>query len=208
MNQDNMISYLMIEGYLKSPEIILAFRKIPRENFVLPEFEAEAYEDIPLPILFGQTISAPHMYAIMLELAQIKKGEKVLEIGTGSGYGAALLSKLVGRRKVYSIEVIPELAEFARNNLAKTKIKNVQVIEGNGNLGLPEKAPFDKIIVTAGAPEIPPALVEQLKQGGKIIIPVDKDGFQELLVGVKKNGKMQYTSHGEVVFVPLVKKKL
>ncbi|VVB61254.1 Protein-L-isoaspartate O-methyltransferase [uncultured archaeon] len=135
MEREDMISYLMIEGYLKSADIISVFKKVPRKNFVLPEFKAEAYEDIPLPILYGQTISAPHMYAIMLELAQVKRGEKVLEIGTGSGYGAALLSKLAGSStKVYSIEIIPELAEFARKNLAKSIIKNFQVIVGNVNL--------------------------------------------------------------------------
>ncbi len=208
MNKEELISCLKMRGCLKSREIISAFKKIPRENFIPSELKAQAYEDNPLPIGYCQTISAPHMYAIMLELAEIKKGDKVLEIGTGSGYGAALISELVGHKtRVFSIEIIPELAAYAQRNLIRSKIKNVEVIVGNGNLGLAREAPFDAIVVTAGAPEIPKAPIKQLKEGGKIIIPVGSAAFQELLVGVKKKGKMEYTSRGEVIFVPLVKKK-
>lgn len=204
MDKETLIAYLKRNGYLKSPAIIAAFRKIPRENFMPVGLMHMAYEDTPLPIGHYQTISAPHMYAIMLELADIIKGDKVLEVGTGSGYGAALISELAGR--VFSIEIIPELAAFAQRNLIRSKIKNVKVVLGNGNLGLKKEAPFDKIIVTAGAPKIPKELVRQLKDGGKIIIPVGSGAYQELIAGVKKKGKMEYTSWGEVVFVPLVKK--
>jgi protein-L-isoaspartate(D-aspartate) O-methyltransferase len=242
MNKEMLIAYLKRSGYLKSPAVIAAFKNIPRENFLPPELKDIAYEDTPLQIGYYQTISAPHMYAIMLELAEIKKGEKVLEIGTGSGYGAALISKLVGEERkrgilkhssiapgskasseqqrnemktsssrlsdeetrVFSIEIIPELAAFAARNLIRSKINNVEVIVGNGNLGLAKEAPFDKIIVTAGAPEIPKELIRQLKEGGKIVIPVGSAAFQELLIGVKTRGKMEYTNHGDVIFVPLV----
>lgn len=208
MNKEMLMAHLKRSGYLKSPEVIAAFEKIPRENFIPDDLRAQAYEDMPLPIGYYQTISAPHMYAIMLELAKISRGEKVLEIGTGSGYGAALISELVGEKtRVFSIEIITEIAAFAERNLIKSKIGNVEVILSNGNLGFAREAPFDKIIVTAGAPEIPKALIEQLKEGGKLIIPVGSTAFQELLVGVKKKGKMEYTTHGEVIFVPLVKKE-
>ncbi|MBU4245872.1 MAG: protein-L-isoaspartate(D-aspartate) O-methyltransferase [Nanoarchaeota archaeon] len=208
MNKEQLMVHLKRSGYLKSPEVIAAFEKTPREKFIPEGLSHMAHEDTPIPIGYYQTISAPHMYAIMLELAEIKKGEKVLEVGTGSGYGAALISKLVGQKTyVDSIEIIPELAEVAKQNLAHSKIKNVKVIVGNGNLGLAAEAPFDKIIVTAGAPEIPKELVRQLKEGGKIVIPVGTPAFQELLVGVKRNGKIEYTTHGEVIFVPLVKKE-
>ncbi len=208
MDKKTLITHLKRSGYLKSLEVIDAFEKIPRENFLPEELKDMAYEDTPLQIGYYQTISAPHMYAIMLELAEIKNGEKILEVGTGSGYGAALLSKLVGSKtRVFSIEIIPELAASAQRNLIRSKIKNVEVILGNGNLGLAAEAPFDAIVVTAGAPQIPKELIRQLKEGGKIIIPVGGAAFQELLVGVKKNGKMEYTAHGDVIFVPLVKKK-
>jgi len=204
MDKKTLIAYLKRSGYLKSPEIIAALEKIPRENFVPEELKDLAYEDTPLEIGHFQTISAPHMYAIMLELAEIKKGEKVLEIGTGSGYGAALISELVGKKtRAFSVEIIPELAANAERNLIRSKIKNVEVILDNGSLGLAAEAPFDKIIVTAGAPEIPRELIRQLKEGGKIIIPVGA-AFQELFVGIKTRGKMEYTTHGDVIFVPLV----
>ena len=207
MDRKTLIAYLKRSGYLKSPEVIAAFEKIARENFIPEELRALAYEDMPLEIGHYQTISAPHMYAIMLELAQIKEGEKVLEVGTGSGYGAALISELVGKKtRVNSIEIIPELAANAARNLIRSKITNVEVILGNGNIGLAREAPFDKIIVTACAPEIPKELVKQLKEGGKIIIPVGTSALQELIVGIKKRGKMEYATQGEVIFVPLVKK--
>ncbi len=207
MNKKQLISHLIRDGYLKSQKIIAALKKIPRENFIPLELKEIAYEDTPLEIGYRQTISAPHMYAIMLELAKIKPGEKILEIGTGSGYGAALISELVGKKtRAFSVEIIPELAAYAKSNLICAKIKNVEVILGNGNLGHKKEAPFDKIIVTAGAPQIPKELIRQLKEGGKIVIPVGRGAYQELLVGVKKKGKMEYTSWGDVVFVPLVKK--
>lgn len=209
MDKKALIAMLKAEGRLVSESVISAIENVPRENFVLPEHRKYAYEDIPLPILAGQTISAPHMYAMMLELAGIKEGEKVLEVGTGSGYGAALISQIVGaKQKVFSIEVLPELVRFAKENLNSAGIRNAEVIERNGNLGLEEEAPFDKIIVTAGAPEIPPRLIEQLREGGKIVIPVGGHFMQELFVGTKKKGELELENYGPVVFVPLVKKNL
>ncbi len=208
MDKKALIALLKSEGRLVSESVISAIEKVPRESFVLPEHRKYAYEDLPLPIGSGQTISAPHMYAMMLELVGIKEGEKVLEVGTGSGYGAALISQIVGaKQKVFSIEVLPGLVRFAKENLKSAVIRNAEVIERNGNLGLEEEAPFDKIVVTAGAPEIPAKLIEQLKEGGKIVIPVGGHFMQELFVGTKKKGKLELENYGLVVFVPLVRRE-
>ncbi|BAD84240.1 protein-L-isoaspartate carboxylmethyltransferase, flame shift [Thermococcus kodakarensis KOD1] len=159
------VENLVREGIIKSEAVRRAFLKYPRYLFVEDRYKKYAHVDEPLPIPSGQTISAPHMVAIMLELADLKPGMNVLEIGTGSGWNAALISELV-KTDVYTIERIPELVEFARRNLERAGVKNVHVILGDGTKGFPPKAPYDRIIVTAGAPDIPRPLVEQLKQGG------------------------------------------
>ena len=165
-----------------------------------------AWDDHPLPIGFGQTISAPHMHAFMLEAAQIRAGDRVLEIGTGSGYGTALLSFLAGNKgRVWSVETIPQLAELARVNLAACRMK-AEVIVGDGYNGYPPAAPYDRILVTAACESVPKPLVAQLKPGGKMLIPVGKY-FQELLLIEKSaSGAVAQTPILPVIFVPLVRK--
>ena len=155
---------------IKAPTVLAAMRKVQRHRFVLPGAVSLAYEDHPLPIAAGQTISQPYIVAYMTEAAEIAPTDKVLEIGTGSGYQAAVLGEIA--REVYTIEIIPELAEGARKVLAELGYTNVQVRTGNGYLGWPEKAPFDAIVVTAAPAEVPQALVDQLAVGGRMVIPV------------------------------------
>ena len=199
------VENLVREGIIKSEAVKRAFLKYPRYLFVEGKYRRYAHLDEPLPIPAGQTISAPHMVAIMLELADLKPGMNVLEVGTGSGWNAALISELV-KTDVCTIERIPELVEFARRNLERAGVKNVHVIPGDGSMGFPPKAPYDRIIVTAGAPDIPSPLVEQLKPGGKLIIPVGSYHlWQDLLEVVKlKDGSVKVKNHGGVAFVPLI----
>ena len=203
MQKEETLASLIAVGYLKSRRVVSAMKAVRREDFLPQEMKPHALEDHPLPIGFEQTISAPHMYAFMLEVAQIRKGDRILEIGAGSGYGAALLSFLAGKKgKVYSVEVVPELALFARQNIAKSGMK-ATVIEGDGKKGHPAAAPYDEILVTAAAESIPPALVEQLAEGGKMLIPVGRF-FQELLLVEKLKSGVKATPLLPVVFVPLI----
>ncbi|NJE47995.1 protein-L-isoaspartate(D-aspartate) O-methyltransferase [Thermococcus sp. 9N3] len=209
MNLDELwrrtVENLVREGIIRSEAVRRAFLKYPRYLFVEEKHRKYAHLDEPLPIPAGQTVSAPHMVAIMLELAELKPGMNVLEIGTGSGWNAALISELV-KTDVYTVERIPELVEFARRNLERAGVKNVHVIPGDGTLGFPPKAPYDRIIVTAGAPDIPKPLVEQLKPGGKLIIPVGSYHiWQDLLEVIKlEDGSIKVKNHGGVAFVPLI----
>ena len=202
-----LVENLEREGIIKSEKVKRAFLRVPRYKFVLERYKEYAHVDEPLPIPAGQTISAPHMVAIMLELAELKEGMNLLEVGTGSGWNAALIYELV-RQDVYTIERIPELAEFAKRNLERAGYKNkVHVIVGDGTKGFPPKAPYDRIIVTAGAPKVPEPLIEQLKVGGKILIPVG--GYhlwQELLevIKISEDNKIKIKNHGGVAFVPLI----
>ncbi|WP_456453618.1 protein-L-isoaspartate(D-aspartate) O-methyltransferase [Thermococcus sp.] len=195
------------EGIIKSKKVKEAFLKVPRYKFVPEESAQWSHVDEPLPIPAGQTVSAPHMVAIMLELAELEEGMKVLEVGTGSGWNAALIAEIV-RTDVYTIERIPELVEFARKNLKRVGYEGiVHVIPGDGTKGFPPEAPYDRIIVTAGAPKVPEPLVEQLKPGGKLLIPVGSYHlWQELLEVVKldEKGRRRIINHGGVAFVPLV----
>ncbi len=194
------------ERIIKSIEVKEAFLKVPRYKFVPEKSRRWAHVDEPLPIPAGQTISAPHMVAIMLELAELKKGMNVLEVGTGSGWNAALIAELVGT-DVYTIERIPELVKFARKNLKEAGYANiVHVVSGDGTKGFPPKAPYDRIIVTAGAPKIPKPLVEQLRAGGKLLIPVGSYHlWQDLLEIIKlPDGSVKTKNHGSVAFVPLI----
>ncbi len=187
-----------------SERVYRAILKVPRHLFVPHSYREEAYIDTPLPIGYGQTISAPHMVAIMCELLDLKEGEKVLEIGTGCGYHAAVVAEIVGRKgKVITIERIPELAEMARNNLKALGYDNVIVITGDGSRGYEPEAPYDKIYVTAAAPEIPKPLIDQLRPGGKMVIPV-VDSMQWLYVVEKdRKGEIRKWNWGSVRFVPL-----
>ncbi len=187
-----------------SEKVAKAMLKIPRHLFV-PEHISEAYNDYPLPIGYGQTISAPHMVAIMCELLNLKEGDKVLEVGAGSGYHAAIVAEIVGEKgKVVTIERIPELAERARKTLEELGIKNVKVVVGDGSKGYEEDAPYDKIYVTASAPDVPKSLVKQLKKGGRLVIPIG-DYIQYLyIVDKDEEGKIKKRRWGGVRFVPLV----
>lgn len=189
-------------GLVKDERLLKAFEKIPRENFVHDELVEDAYADHPLPIGYGQTISQPTTIMIMLEALELKKTDKVLEVGSGSGYNAALMSQLCS--KVYTIEIVPELVHFARENLKKLKIRNVEVIGDDGSVGWKKAAPYDKIMVTAGCPSIPKPLVDQLKEGGVIVAPVGSKWEQEMVKAKKARGKLKKQKLGYFVFVPLL----
>lgn len=192
-------------GYITSPGVKSAFLKVDREKFVPPAYRTRAYSDTPLPILCGQTISAPSMVAIMLEVAHLKKGSSVLEIGCGSGYNAALIAEIVGEDHVITIERVPELAEWGRKNL-KSAGYHLTVVIGDGTLGYPERAPYDRIIVTAAAPRIPQPWIDQLTVNGLIICPVGSRYWYQELEVVRKDeeGKLHTTHHGGCAFVPLI----
>ena len=210
-NHYSLLRKRLVEEYVKPAgvtdrRILNAVATVPRHAFVPRQFRKDAYRDIPLPIGNGQTISQPSLVALMTQYLSLQRDTTVLEIGTGSGYQAAILSLLA--KKVYTIERITTLAKRALRNLKKLTYSNVEVIAANGTLGLPEKAPFDGIIVTAGAPEIPQTLIDQLKEGGHVVIPVGRSQMdQQLLVGVKKKGKLTTKIVESVRFVPLIGEK-
>lgn len=198
----------LIEGLRRqgiSKRVLAAMDSVPRHMFVPESEKNSAYADYPLPISGGQTISAPHMVAIMCDLLDIRDGMKILEIGAGSGYHAAVMSKLVGSGHIYAVEIVGELASFARDNLEKAGIGNVTVIDGDGSLGLSDYAPYDRISVACAAPDILDTLTDQLKTGGKLVIPVGRN-YQQLYLVTKTNG-LKKEIKGDVVFVPLVGKK-
>lgn len=190
---------------IKDKRVLDAFRKVKRHLFVPKSYRKEAYGDYPLPIGEGQTISQPYMVAVMTELLKLKGDERVLEIGTGSGYQAAILSILA--KEVYTIEIIPSLAESAKERLKKLGYNNVWVKCGDGYLGWPEKAPFDGIIITCAPPRLPKPLKEQLAEGGRIVAPIGEEGeMQVLTVFEKKNGKLIKKEEGGCFFVPMTGK--
>jgi protein-L-isoaspartate(D-aspartate) O-methyltransferase len=209
-----LIKELKEEGYIFSEKVERAMLKVPREMFVPEDYRELAYVDRPLPIGHGQTISAPSIVAYMTELLRPDIGHKVLEVGTGSGYQAAVLAEIVAPSEaprdlwghVYSIERIPELAEFARKNLERTGYsERVTVIVGDGTKGYPQRAPYDRIMVTAAAPDIPKPLVEQLKPSGIMVIPVGSMWEQNLVVVEKDlSGNIKVRKDIEVIFVPLI----
>ena len=186
--------------------VILAMNRVPRELFVPERLHSRAYDDIPLPIGYEQTISAPHMVAIMCDLLDLQERMSVLEVGGGSGYHAAVMADLVGSGgHIFSIERHPELVARARESLNWAGIKNVTMIEGDGSIGLPQRAPFDRISVAATAPRVPEPLKQQLKVGGKMVIPVGTV-FQELVIVTRINGFAAEEKMG-VAFVPLIGKE-
>jgi protein-L-isoaspartate(D-aspartate) O-methyltransferase len=185
---------------VKDPRVLSALTKVERHRFVPEEYLNSAYSDQPLPIGEGQTISQPYIVALMTELLELKGNEKVLEIGTGSGYQAAVLAELA--REVYSIEIIESLASIAKRRLSELGYQNIHVKAGDGYLGWPEAAPFDAIIVTAAPDHIPKPLIEQLKEGGRMVLPVGTY-TQELKKIVKRSGKIETTNIIPVVFVPM-----
>jgi protein-L-isoaspartate(D-aspartate) O-methyltransferase len=203
VHRDRMVKHQIEARGIKDRRVLDTMRKVPRHCFLPLAFRIFAYEDMPLPIGEGQTISQPYVVALMTELLELKGSEKVLEIGTGSGYQAAILAELC--QKVYTIEILPGLAKRAQKVLSKLGYKNIQVKCGDGYLGWPEKAPFDAIIVTCAPQKIPPPLIEQLAEGGKLVIPVGELN-QELKLLVKVNGKIEEKSIIPVRFVPMMRK--
>jgi protein-L-isoaspartate(D-aspartate) O-methyltransferase len=192
---------------ITDPQVLAAMSRVPRHLFVPPALEHQAYDDNPLPIGYGVTISQPYIVALMTQAAGIKPGQRLLEIGTGSGYQAAILATLT--HEVYSIELIPELAQSASERLARLGYGQVRVKSGDGYLGWPEFAPFDAIIVTAAAPEIPPDLKDQLKDGGRLVIPVGPTFGPQYLLRLTRHGNTFLQERlTSVAFVPLVKPKL
>jgi protein-L-isoaspartate(D-aspartate) O-methyltransferase len=201
-----LVKRLILEGRIYSKEVEKAFLEIPRELFVPDSIKKYAYLDTPLEIGNGQTISAPHMVAIMVEGLDIKKGQKILEIGAGSGYHAAIVSILIGKDgHIYTIERHSSLAENAKKNIKKAGIKNITIEIGDGSQGLSKYAPYDRIYVTCAAPSIPPPLIEQIKNRGKLMIPVGKT-ICELKLLEKKGDKLIENDLGGCAFVPLVGK--
>ena len=192
---------------VRDPHVLESMRRTPRHKFVPPTQAAYAYEDHPLPIGHGQTISQPYMVAIMTELVRPQPGHRVLEVGTGSGYQAAVLAPLVAQ--VFTIEILEPLGKAAQERLRALGYANVEVRIGDGYLGWPEKAPFDGIVVTAGAPEIPMPLVEQLKPGGRMVIPVGPHWQMQTLKVITKGSRGPRDYRVEdvmpVAFVPLVR---
>lgn len=188
---------------IKDTEVIRAIRTVPRHEFVPPEMREFAYEDRPLNIGYGATISQPYIVAAMTELLEPRRSDKVLEIGTGSGYQAAVLSLLV--RDVYTIEVVPQLAEMGASALKRLGYKNVHVRKGDGYRGWPEQSPFDSIILTAAPPEIPQALIDQLAPRGRLVAPVGgRDDQQLVIVDKDANGGLRRRTAFPVLFVPMV----
>jgi protein-L-isoaspartate(D-aspartate) O-methyltransferase len=188
------------EGF--SPELLEAFRRVPRERFVRSHQQADAYRDFPLPIGLGQTISQPSTVMLMLHWLEVRSHHKVLEVGAGSGYNAALLGELA--RSVFSIERHPELVRFAQDNLTALAAANVAVLEGDGKQGLPEEAPFDRIILTAVARELPELLLDQLQEGGLLLAPIGEPHGCMMTRFLKTASGVQAQEYGRFAFVPLV----
>ena len=187
---------------VKDEEVLRVMASVPRHKYVLPDYLDQAYANHPLPIGYGQTISQPYIVAWMTELLELQPGEKVLEIGTGSGYQAAVLAEL-GTVEVYSIEIVPELAELAAARLQEFGYTNVHIKQGDGYYGWPEAAPFDAIIVTAAPDHLPAPLIEQLTKDGRLVIPIGPVGWvQSLWKFVQVEGELKGYNLGGVQFVP------
>ena len=189
---------------IRDPAILDAFREVPREAFVSPDYARNAYDDHPLPIEAGQTISQPYIVALMIAAAGIGPGDKVLEVGAGSGYAAAIMSRIAG--EVIGIERQHDLAEIARERLQRLGYGNVKIIEGDGTRGYREEAPFDAILAAASGSHIPPPLVAQLAPGGRLVMPIGDPGCVQKLIKVTKpiDGPLHQLDLGEVRFVPLI----
>lgn len=189
---------------VRDSRVLAAMAAVPREQFVPPDEAASAYLDQPLPIGEGQTISQPFVVALMLEALKLQGGERLLEVGAGSGYAAAVAAQIAGH--VYAIERIPELADQAQRNLTRAGIGNVEVRCADGTLGWPDAAPFDAILVSAGGPDVPPALEAQLAVGGRLVIPTGRERRSQRLLRITKSaaGCFEEEDLGAVSFVPLI----
>lgn len=195
-----MVEWQLKRRGISDPRVLSVFQKTQREKFVPPEFQDKAYEDHPLNIGHQQTISQPYIVAVMTESLEISHQDRVLEIGTGSGYQTAILAQLA--KEVYSIETIRAFYEAAKQRFQELGFRNIYLKHGVGQKGWPSARPFDKIIVTAGAKEIPPALIEQLKEGGRMVIPIG-EGDQDLMLGRKERGILVTKPLMAVRFVPM-----
>ncbi len=199
--RERMVTVQLVDRGIRDSAVLRAMRKVPRHLFVPRDYENVAYEDGPLPIGYNQTISQPYIVAFMTEAADPSPSKKALEVGTGSGYQAAILAEIVG--KVYTIEIVPELAGEAEERLKKLGYTNIIVKYGDGYKGWEEFSPFDIIMVTAAAEQIPQPLISQLAEGGRLVIPVGApQAVQELMMLVKKNGKIEKRRLSFVRFVP------
>ncbi|MCH7548479.1 MAG: protein-L-isoaspartate(D-aspartate) O-methyltransferase [Candidatus Krumholzibacteriota bacterium] len=199
--RERMIAEQIVDRGVRNPRVLDALRHVERHLFVSDEVRQFAYDDTPLMIGHGQTISQPYIVGLMTEMLDPQPHDRVLEIGTGSGYQAAVLARLVA--KVYTIEIVEELGWLAEERLERLGYDNVHVRVGDGYLGWPEEGPFDKIIVTAAPPEVPQALVDQLADPGRMVLPVGS-AFQQLILIEKKDGKTTRTTASAVRFVPMV----
>ena len=202
--KEELIQNWISSGTIKDKKVIEAFRKIPREEFIEESRREESYGDYPLPIGEGQTISQPTTVAIMTQALELEEGHNVLEVGSGSGYQAAIITEIIGTKgKIISTEIVPELAELAKNNIKKLALKNIEILNYDGSKGYAKEAPYDRILVAAASPKIPKPLIDQLKENGVIIIPVGNMLEQAMIKGRKTNGKLSEEILGDFVFVPL-----
>jgi protein-L-isoaspartate(D-aspartate) O-methyltransferase len=199
--RQHMVQHQLVTRGINDARVLAAMAKVPREEFVTPESRIASYEDGPLPIGYGQTISQPYIVAFMTEQLRPKQSDRVLEVGTGSGYQAAILADLVS--EVYSIEIVEPLAKNAEATLQRLGCKNVHVKVGDGYKGWPEQAPFDAIIVTCAPDKVPQMLVDQLKDGGRMVIPVGDKFAQQLYLLEKKDGQLKQSATLPVRFVPM-----
>jgi len=201
MSNHNLIKHLILIGVLKTPRIINAFQSVDRANFVCQKDVPDAYNDYPLPIGYGQTISQPYTVAFMLELLQVEGGDKVLDVGAGSGWTTALLSCLVGEKGyVYGTELVPELLDFGRENLKANMIVNAQIIQAGRILGYPKEAPYDKILVSAAGHNLPNVLIKQMEISGRMVIPV----LNAIIKADKTaDGQIETSKYDGFVFVKL-----
>ena len=202
--RNQMVDRQIASRGVRDPRVLEAMRTVPREAFVAERFAELAYDDSPLPIGEEQTISQPYVVALMGEALEIRPEDKVLEIGSGSGYAAAVLSRLA--REVYAVERHESLARDAEERLARLGYANVRILQGDGTLGWPEHAPYDAIVVAAGGPEVPPALLAQLAEGGRLVIPIGRDPRDQDLVRVRRRAEGSDVREvlGSVRFVPLI----
>jgi protein-L-isoaspartate(D-aspartate) O-methyltransferase len=202
LQRARMVEQQLRRRSIGDERVLAAMGKVPRQEFLPEDMRHAAYEDRALPIGYGQTISQPYMVAVMLEMLDVHDSHKVLEVGAGSGYQAAVLAELA--KEVVVVEIVDPLAHHAMHALEAAGYGRVKVIVGDGTLGHPEDAPYDRIIVAAACPEIPEPLVEQLEDGGRIVAPVGRRDVQQCVVAAKRGGELEITKTIGCVFVPLI----
>ena len=202
--RDWMIEHTIRRRGLSDTALLAAFQAVPREEFISPEYADQAYADSPLPIESGQTISQPYIVALTVDAARVRPGDKVLEVGAGSGYAAAILGQMA--REVVAIERHPELAKLARERMQRLGYANVRILEGDGTRGCPDEAPFDAIVAAASGSHVPQVLIDQLRPSGRIVMPVgDPHTIQSLVKLTKRDdGSIEREDLGAVRFVPLI----